>query len=136
MRPVLALSILAASAGAADAAAPAAGPSRAAAPVRPTPVYVVVEGSHTWATDAGQKLTVFCPAGRRALGAGYSAVVRTAPTAQGGQPGQAEGGLDRVRSFPDMQGAGWQVSGVSQDAVRLKQPWRLVVRVVCLQVPG
>jgi hypothetical protein len=35
-----------------------------------------------------------------------------------------------------MQGAGWQVSGVSQDAVRLKQPWRLVVRVVCLQVPG
>lgn len=122
--------LLAFTAGAA-AAAPTAGP-----PARPTPAYVVVEGAHTTAATAGQKLTVFCPAGHRALGAGWSALVQTPPHAQGGPAGQAEGGLDEVRSMPDMAGTGWQVSGVSPDAVRLKQPWRLVVRVVCLQVPG
>jgi hypothetical protein len=35
-----------------------------------------------------------------------------------------------------MAGTGWQVQGVSPDAVRLKQPWRLVVRVVCMQAQG
>ena len=43
-----------------------------------------------------------------------------------------EGGLNEVRSMPDMAGTGWQVSGISPDAIRLHQPWRLVVRVVCV----
>jgi hypothetical protein len=95
-----------------------------------------VEGQHAEATGAWQQLTVLCPAGHKPLGAGYSAVVQTPPTAAGGRPGQAEGGLENVRSFPDMAGTGWQVQGISPDAVRLKAPWRLVVRVVCMQVPG
>lgn len=131
MRFVLGAIILAVSAGAADAAPPSAAP-----PARPAPAYLVVEGSHTAAAVAGQQLTVICPGGRHALGAGYSAVVQTPPKTQGGPPGQTEGGLDQVRSFPNLQGTGWQVSGVSPDAIRLKAPWRLVVRVVCLQVAG
>lgn len=130
--PGLTLLALGAGASAAAATAPTAAPPRAA----PAPYYVVVEGSHTAAATALQELTVFCPAGRRAQGAGYSAVFATAPKTQGGPPGQAEAGLDQVRSFPNMAGTGWQVSGVSPDAIRLKQPWRLVVRVICLQVPG
>ncbi len=130
MRILVGLTLLAISGGAA-AAATTGGP-----PAKPTPAYVVVQGAHTAAAVAGQELTVYCPAGHHALGAGYSALVQTPPKAQGGPPGEAEGGLDQVRSVPDMAGTGWQVSGVSPDAVRLKQPWRLVVRVVCMQVPG
>jgi hypothetical protein len=120
-------------AGGAVAAVPAA----ASPAARPSNTYyTVVEGSHSEAATAQQQMTVLCPGGRKAFGAGFSAVVRTPPTTQGGQPGLAEGGLDDVRSFPDNAGTGWQVSGVSPDAVRLKLPWRLVVRVVCMQVPG
>jgi hypothetical protein len=35
-----------------------------------------------------------------------------------------------------MPGTGWQVSGFSPDAARSKQPWALVVRVVCMRTPG
>ena len=130
MRIALGLTILAFAGGAA-AAAPAAGP-----PARPGPAYMVVQGMHTPALDAGQKLTVFCPGGRHALGAGWSAVLLTAPKTPGGPRGQVEVGLDQVRSVPDMGGTGWQVSGVSPDAMRLKLPWALEVRVVCMQLPG
>jgi hypothetical protein len=130
MRILFALTVLAFSAGGA-AAAPDAG-----APASPTPGYVVVQGTHTVEATAVQKLTVFCPARHHALGAGYSAVVQTPPKTAGGPPGQAEGGLDQVRSVPDMAGSGWQVSGVSPDAVRLKLPWALEVRVVCMPVPS
>jgi hypothetical protein len=130
MRILFGLTVLACAVGLA-AAAPASGPRS-----RPLPYYVVVQGAHTAEAVAIQQLTVFCPAGHHALGAGWSALVQTPPKTQGGAPGQAEGGLDQVRSMPDMAGAGWQVSGISLDAVRLKQPWRLVVRVVCMQVPG
>jgi hypothetical protein len=130
MRILLGLTALALSAGAA-AAAPTAGP-----PARPPPAYVVAQGQTNAAAVGFQQLTVICPGGRHALGGGYSALVQTPPKTQGGPPGQQEGGLESVRSFPDMAGTGWQVSGVSPDAVRLKQPWRLVVRVVCMQVPS
>ena len=139
MRLVLGLTILAASAGVAFAAAPASpvsAPPKAAAPAKPAPLYLVVQGSHTLSSDAGQKLTVFCPGGRRATGAGYSALFQAGPKTPGGPPQAAEGGLDQVRSFPDMQGTGWQVSGVSPDSTRLKLPWQLVVRVICVQIPG
>jgi hypothetical protein len=115
------------------AAVPAAAPPAARTA---NTYYMVVEGAHSEAATAQQQLTVLCPGGRKAFGAGFSAVVRTPPTTQGGQPGLAESGLDDVRSFPDNAGTGWQVSGISPDAVRLKMPWRLVVRVVCMQVPG
>src|ERR1700678_3007905 len=114
----------------------AAAPPRPAAPApapRPAPPYAVVEGASKEVTTAGTKLTVICPAGHRAFGAGYSALVRVPPAAANAPPAYAEGGLDYVRSMPDTAGTGWQVSGVSPDAVRLKQPWRLVVRVVCVQ---
>jgi len=114
----------------------AAGAAVSGAPPKPATPYLVVEGQHTAAAVGWQQLTVICPGGRKALGAGFSAVVQTAPKTAGGAPGQAEGGLEAVRSFPDMAGTGWQVQGISPDAVRTKQPWRLVVRVVCMQVPG
>ena len=143
MRSLAGLTALALlSVGGAAAAAPAASPpARApapttAAPAKPAGPYVVVQGMHTVTADPGQRLTVFCPAGHHVLAAGYSAVVRTAPAAQGGKPGTMEGGLDQVRSAPDMQGSGWQVSGFSPDAIRTKQPWALVVRLVCLHTPG
>ena len=131
-RLIVGLTLLALGAGGAAAAVSTTAPT----PARPLPYYVVVQGQHDEAAVAGQKLTVICPAGHKAFGAGYSALVRTPPTAAGGKPGYAEGGLDQVRSFPDMAGTGWQVQGVSPDALRLKQPWSLVVRVVCMQAPA
>jgi hypothetical protein len=128
----LGLTLLALAAGAAAAAVSTTAPP----PPKPTPPYAVVQGEHGEAAAGWQQLTVICPAGHKAFGGGYSALVHTPPTAAGGKPGYAEGGLDQVRSFPDMAGSGWQVSGISPDAVRLKQPWRLVVRVVCMQAPG
>ncbi len=131
MRVALGLTLLAVAASGAFAAVSTTPP-----PSRPSPYYEVVEGQHTTTADAGQRLTVMCPGGRHAMGAGYSAVISTPPTTAGGPAGQTEAGLDQVRSFPDSAGTGWQVQGISPDAVRLKLPWRLVVRVVCMQVPG
>jgi hypothetical protein len=96
----------------------------------------VVQGEHDESPAAGQQLTVICPDGRRAVGAGYSALLHAPRTMAGAPATYGEGGLDQVRSMPDMGGSGWQVSGVSPDAARLKQRWRLVVRVVCVQVAG
>ena len=107
-------------------------PAAAPAPARPAPAYAVVQGQHTEGAGPFQQLTVFCPAGHRAFGAGFSALVRLPPKTPTSPPSFAEGGLDQVRSVPDIDGSGWQVQGVSPDAARLKQPWRLVVRVVCV----
>jgi hypothetical protein len=140
MRGLIGLTVLAlAAGGSAAAAAPGAVPSAKpalAGPARPVPAYVVVQGAHTRATDAVQELTVFCPSGHHALGGGYSALMQMPPKTPGGAPGQAESGLDNVRSVPNMTGTGWQVSGAAPDAIRLKQPWQLVVRVVCMPVPS
>ncbi len=140
MRGLIGLTVLAlAAGGSAVAAAPGGAPSakpQPAGPTRPVPAYVVVQGAHTLATDAVQELTVFCPANHHALGGGYSALVQMPPKPPGGAPGHAESGLDNVRSVPNMTGTGWQVSGAAPDAIRLKQPWQLVVRVVCMPVPS
>jgi hypothetical protein len=139
MRSLFGLTVLALAASGSVAAAPGGGPSAKpapAGPARPVPAYMVVQGAHTLATDAVQELTVFCPASHHALGGGYSALVQMPPKTPGAAPGQAESGLDNVRSVPNMAGTGWQVSGAAPDAVRLKQPWQLVVRVVCMPVPS
>jgi len=110
-----------------------------AAPQQPVPPYAVVQAVHPDATTALQALTVQCPAGHRAFSAGFTALVRQPPAAgaaASAQPIYAESGLDSVRSMPDGRGAAWMVQGVSPDAVRLKQPWRLAVRIVCVQIPG
>jgi hypothetical protein len=111
----------------------AASAQTAAPPPKGAPPYVVVQGVSNEVATAGTKLTVLCPTGHRAFGAGYSALVRAPARSADAPPVDGEGGLDEVRSMPDVGGEGWQVSGVSPDAVRLKQPWRLVVRVVCVQ---
>jgi hypothetical protein len=141
MRPASLAAALATVAIAAAMAASANGQAArpAAKPAQPqqgkaAPPYVIIERSTDIVLTAGANLTVFCPAGHRPLGAGYTAVVRNPPKA-GAAVTFTEAGLDWVRSMPDMAGTGWQVSGISQDAVRLHQPWRLVVRVVCLQTP-
>jgi hypothetical protein len=124
---------LASAAIAAPSAGSTATPPASAAKVA-APFYVVVEGQHTEAATAFQSLTVLCPADHKAFGAGFSAVIRDAPKAGDKAPNFHEAGLDDVRSFPDANGGGWIIQGVSPDAVRLKQPWRLVERVVCVQV--
>jgi hypothetical protein len=140
MRPVTLVAALATVAIAgvfAAAATSASGQAARPAPqpaAKAAPPYVVVEGSTNVVVTEGTKLTVFCPAGHHAFGAGYSAVVRNVPKA-GAPVTFGEGGLTEVRSMPDMGGSGWQVSGISPDAVRLHQPWRLVVRVICMAAP-
>jgi hypothetical protein len=131
---LFALALAATTASAAQTATPPPGATQT--PPRPAPPYVVVQGEHAEAAVFGQQLTVLCPAGHRAFGAGYSALVRGTPKTPTSPPVYGEGGLDQVRSMPDMGGTGWQVSGVSPDALRLKQPWKLVVRVVCMQTAG
>jgi hypothetical protein len=128
----LAAALLAATANAAPTPSLPSGPP---APVAPAPPYAVVEGSHVEATTPAQSLTVLCPGGLHAYGAGFSAVIRQ-PAAGSTPASSGESGLDNVRSFPDSAGTGWQVSGISPDAARLKLPWRLVVRVVCARAPG
>jgi hypothetical protein len=102
-------------------------------PVAPT--YVVVEGQSQESTTPRQTLTVLCPSTHRALGAGYSALIR-APAAQGTTtPRYLEVGLDRVRSMPDSAGTGWQIEGYAQEAAMNGANWKLAVRVVCLRAP-
>jgi hypothetical protein len=136
MRVVAVIGVLAFGGGAAFAAQTQTQTQASQPPARPAPPYVVVQGQHSEDASPGQSLTVVCPANHRALGGGYSAVVRQPPSGANPKIVYAESGLDQVRSFPDMAGTGWQVSGYSPEAVRLKQPWRLTVRVVCLQVAG
>ncbi len=117
------------------AVVPAAARGAQPAPAqRPAPTYVVVEGSHTEDAAVRQQLTVLCPATHRALGAGYTGVM-TVPGANGA-PALAPVGVDGVRSIPDSTGGGWQVEASAPDAARAQRPWRLVVRVTCLRVPG
>jgi len=116
----------------------AAAPGAPAAPVQ-APPYAVVQALHADGTTPAQALTVQCPAGHRVFSAGFTALVRQPPAAGAAptaQPAYAEGGLDNVRSLPDGRGSAWLVEGVSPDAIRLKQPWRLAVRLVCVQIPG
>jgi hypothetical protein len=105
-------------------AAPAAAPAARAAPTAPrppaapqSPGYAVVQAAHDASTDMYETVTVQCPTGLRVFGAGYAAVIRNPPAA-----GAAA------------NGTGWQVQAYAPGAVATKQPWRLVVRAVCVRV--
>jgi hypothetical protein len=114
----------------------AAAPATAQTPTTPVaPTYVVVEGQSTESPAPRQTLTVLCPSTHRALGAGYSALVRAAPAKGATAPSYIEVGLDRVRSMPDSAGTGWQVEGYAQEAAMNGASWKLAVRVVCLRAP-
>lgn len=73
-------------AAAAPALAQQAQPGRRQPPPRPAttpqpapPRYAVVEGAHPEGPPGMQALTVVCPGGLKAFGAGFSAVVRSPP---------------------------------------------------------
>lgn len=128
-------------AGTASAQTPAAAkpPATTAANARPVPNYVIVQAEHPDDSSTVQVATAQCPQGLRVMGAGFSAVIRSAPgkdPAAGAaqKPAYHEEGLENVRSFPNTLGTGWQVSGVAPGALATKQPWHLVVRAVCLRV--
>jgi hypothetical protein len=99
----------------------------------PAPTYVVVEGQGQESAAPRQTLTVLCPATHRALGVGFSALIRMASAPGQTQPAYRETGLDRVRSMPDSAGTGWQVEATAGDAGGAS--WKLAVRVVCLRAP-
>ena len=109
-------------------------PPAVAAARGPVPRYVVVEGQHPDGPPGFQSLTVICPQGLRAFGAGFSAIVHVPPAKPGAQGGLAEEGVESVRSYPDSNGSGWRVEGQSATALRTHQPWRLAARVVCMRV--
>lgn len=115
-------------------AAPA--PAKAAAPGAPS-AYAVVQGQHAMDAAPLQTLTVLCPAGRRALGVGYTALV-AAPRGAGANPGLVEHTLAAVSHLPEGTGLGWRVSAALSDNGPTGAPatkWSLVVRVVCYAVP-
>ncbi len=132
------LALVASATGVAKAAPPppVAQTVRPAASAPPRPGYAVVQGEHPENEDLFQSLTVVCPDRMKAFGAGFSAVIRNAAAKAGALSTYHEEGLDRVRSVPDSAGNGWQVEGIASGAATVKQPWKLVVRVVCVRVVG
>jgi hypothetical protein len=131
-------------AAASACAAPAAAPAARAAPTAPrppaaapSPGYAVVQAAHDASTDTYETVTVQCPTGLRVFGAGYAAVIRNPPPAGAAANAPVtthEEGLENVRSMPDANGTGWQVQAYAPGAVATKQPWRLVVRAICVRV--
>lgn len=119
------------------ASAPASAPPASALQPAPKPVppYAIVEGAHDASSDATQTVTLLCPQPLRPFGVGYSALVKNPAPAGGAPAGPAwhEEPVTDIRSLPDANGTGWQVTATA--AARKNLTWRLVIRVVCAKPP-
>lgn len=123
----------------APASAPASTPA-ASAPAeapKPPPPYAVVEGAHPESSDQTQTVTLLCPKPLRSFGVGYTALIKNPPPAKGAAAGPAwhEETLADIRTLPDANGTGWQVTGTALPRKDGALTWRLVVRVVCAKAP-